>query len=561
MSAKLVSRIFIFIVLFSAFSAFAYADDCVALGGSIVGAECQISSNVNKVGSYTIDETLHILAGKTINASNDTNIGIDLTIDGNLLMDLGSRIYANDELGVPNEDASPITLDVQGDLEMNDKSGIFAENIRSGGDGGNIGIETGGNILMKSGSNISSSDKAGGNPGGQPVAGNITITSGGNFVAETNTVIATANAAGKAGHIRIEADGTVNIDGLVSVGPSTDVLSSKLTGFILARGKTKNKARTITIISNSQDEPGVTIGTNAILVSQGEDPGVDKILLQGCGIDVNGLVGTVAQKSHLNDSSGVSVPGIITLRSGTTININGQDLGDVGSAQARIRADDITGEKPKLRRVDLFANGKITVNGALSGDVFTVTSNGGSATNQFGGTISAISLQDAILSSALAFQAKAFSESGGSDGGRINLSAKTSVDIDTTSISAFGNNPSNGFGGKIDAKSYSSDISWFSGMGDVRPTGDGVADANRGTVNLTACTVVDVLGTLFPSSGNPTVPGILTSVCSPSAPSLPSGEDPLPVCEPRNEIPEFTTIGAALVLAGAGFYIYRKRKK
>ena len=27
-----------------------------------------------------------------------------------------------------------------------------------------------------------------------------------------------------------------------------------------------------------------------------------------------------------------------------------------------------------------------------------------------------------------------------------------------------------------------------------------------------------------------------------------------------NEIPEFTTIGAALALAGAGLYVYRKRK-
>ena len=32
-------------------------------------------------------------------------------------------------------------------------------------------------------------------------------------------------------------------------------------------------------------------------------------------------------------------------------------------------------------------------------------------------------------------------------------------------------------------------------------------------------------------------------------------------CGNENEIPEFTTIGAALVLAGAGFYMYRKRSR
>lgn len=540
---------FSILTIFSALSISAYADNCVDLGGSIVASECQISSNVKKVGSYTIDETLHILGGKTINASNTTNIGIDLTIKGDLLMDVGSRINANDP-GTGNEAASPITLDIDGKLDMSDKSGIFAENIKSGGDGGNIKITTSGNILMKSGSNISSSDKAGGNPGGEPVAGDITINSGGNIVAETNTVIAASNSAGKAGHIKIVADGTINIDGLVSVGPSTDVLGSKLTGFILDKGTTKNKGGTITIISNSKNEPGITIGTNAILVSQGQDPGSDKILLQGCGIDVNGLVGSVAQKSHTDDA----VPGVIILRSGTTININGQDLGDVGSAQARIRADDITGEEPKLRRIDLFANGKIAVNGALSGDIFTVTSNGGTSTDQFGGSIRVISLEKGIVSNGNAFAAQANHANG--DGGKINLSSKSSALIDFTRMNATGDVvPQGGLGngGQIAVRSYNDSVSWIFGAGDARPISTG------GAVNLTACTTVDHTGSVF---ANLTAPGVLTSICAPSAPSLPADEDPLPTCEEtHHEIPEFTTIGAGIVLAGAGFYMYRKRKK
>lgn len=546
------------LIVFSSFSSSAYADDCAALGGAIVGAECQISSVVKKTGSFTIDETLRILANKTINATNTTDVGISLAIDGDLILEQGAMVSANDELGSTTEPASPITLDISGNLEMNDKSAIFAENRRGSGKGGDIKITTDKNILMKSGSNISSSRRNTGNPSGSIDAGNIIINAKGSITLETNTVMAAVNDNLGPGNISIEADGIISIDGLISVGPSTKVLSSKYTGDILSGGDTLQKGGTITIISNSKDEPGITIGTNAILVSQGEDPGSDKILLEGCGIKVNGLIGSVAKKSHDNDS----VAGIISLRSGTTIEINGQDLGDVGSAQARIRADDVSGEKPKPRRVDIFADGKITVNGALSGDIFTVTSNGGISSDQFGGAIRAISLKDAISSSAKALQAKATSI--GSDGGKVNLSAKSVVDIDTSSIEAPGDfDPSGGLGlgGKIDARSYGDAVSWTIGVGDVRPTGDGVALASRGTVNLTACTTVDVTGTLFPSSGSPTVPGILTGACAPTAPSLPAGEPPLPDCEPDHEIPEFTTIGAALALAGAGLYIYRRRKR
>ena len=557
MSAKLVSRIFIFLLLFSAFSAFAYADDCVALGGSIVGAECQISTNVKKVGSYTIDETLRILADKTINATNTSVIGIDLTIDGDLIMEPGSRIFANDPLGFPdsNSPASPITLDITGNLEMYGPAGIVAENRVSGGSSGKITIDLGGNVHLRNLSTISSARTTGGGTGN---GGDIDINAGGNIDFDEGSIVSASNVgSGKAGDITIEADGKINIDGLISVGPSINVVSTKYTGDIVSGGNTQQRGGKITIISNSQNEPGITIGDNAIIVSQGQDPGSDKILLEACGIDVNGLIGSVASKSHASDS----VPGIVTLRSGTTININGQDLGSVGPAQARVRADDITGEEPKPRRVDIFADGKITVNGALSGSIYTVTSNAGGATNQFGGSIRLISLNDGVLSSALAFQARG--SSAGGDGGKLNLSGKTGIDIDSTSADFHGDfTPTIANGGKIDAKSYSNDISWFTGMGDVRPTGDGVANSNRGTVNLTACTIVDTLGTLFPtSSGSATVPGILTGLCSPSAPSLPPGEGPLPICEPTNEIPEFTTIGAALVLLGAGFYIYRKRKK
>ena len=526
---KLFLFVAIALIAFSALGISAYADDCTALGGSIVSGECQISSTVSKVGPYIIDETLHILSNNAINSSNTTTVGISLRINGDLILENASKISANDDAGSDSEPASPIILNISGSLEMNENSGILAENRRGGGEGGNITITTGADILMKSHSTISASRTNGGGPGGPTNAGTIRANAGGDITIEHNAVIAASNRNKGPGNIYIEAYGKINIDGLLSVGPSTEVLSTKWTGYIFdPRDDSYQQGGKISIISNSVDEPGILIGENAIIGSQGEDPSSDKILLEGCGIEVNGLIGSVAKKSHANGANG---PAVI-LRSGSTIEINGQDLGGIGPGQARIRADYNIGEKPKPQRVDIFARGAVTIKGALSSNISTVTTNGGGSTDQFGGNITIISLEDKIKVTAKALQAKA--TSAGGDGGYINLSAKSDIDLDTASVEAPGDfNPTGGigFGGKINAKSYINFVTWTFGLGDVRPTGTVISTiSKRGTVNLSACTTINVAGTSFPSSGIATVPGILTGSCAPSEPGLPPGEEPLPTC-------------------------------
>ena len=69
-------------------------------------------------------------------------------------------------------------------------------------------------------------------------------------------------------------------------------------------------------------------------------------------------------------------------------------------------------------------------------------------------------------------------------------------------------------------------------MGDVRPVGAGTPASTRGTINLTACAGIDTTGTQFPTVGAAILPFPTENngVCSPAAPTLPSGEPPLPVC-------------------------------
>lgn len=72
----------------------ALADDCVPLGGAIVGGECQISASPNNhSGPFTLNETLHILTGGAIT----TGAG---QIAGNSNTFQGARIESNAGNGV-----------------------------------------------------------------------------------------------------------------------------------------------------------------------------------------------------------------------------------------------------------------------------------------------------------------------------------------------------------------------------------------------------------------------------------------------------------------------------
>lgn len=109
----------------------ALADDCAALGGSIVAGECQVSGSHNASGSFTLDETLHILTGgKIITGAG----GIDLTItSGDLIMEDGAFIDANVNAGGCPGVGGPITITLDdGDVNLKPGSVIRSNSCQGG---------------------------------------------------------------------------------------------------------------------------------------------------------------------------------------------------------------------------------------------------------------------------------------------------------------------------------------------------------------------------------------------------------------------------------------------
>jgi hypothetical protein len=442
-------------------------------------------------------------------------------IADDLLMTGTGSITANDPASPANNSASPIILDVTGGMTMGTGTSIFAENRISGGSGGAIGLTVGKNLLMQSGSIISSSRTVGGGSGN---GGNLTIAVIGDITLQPGSIVA-ANCAGsgKAGNILITSSlGSINIDGLVASGPSTTLLASKLTGFILAGGNTTQKGGDITIkILKDTGNTDATlsrlnVSTDGVIVSQGWDPSSGKITLESqcSGIRIDGLVGSVAAKQH---GSTTNVPQVI-LRSPRFIEVNGADLAGVDgdgdgllTHQGRVRADYLVGEgslPANPNKVDMFARSYIKVTGPTSGDIFAVSAFGGTANNNalFGGNITAISLGTPTVGGIVA-KGNAFDASApGSKGGKIVLTAKNNVVLDDATIKASGKT----VGGQIGVRSYDGTLSWQNGVGDVRPTGTGVTAANRGKVTLTATAAPVLTSTVFPvSSGAQTNPTIV----------------------------------------------------
>jgi hypothetical protein len=473
-------------------------DDCLALGGAMVVGECQISAPQTKSGAFTLDETLHILGtgSITVPALSGGN-ALTLNIKGDLIIDVGGQVI--------------------GDVST------------AGGIGATVSINADGDIVLHgvgtSGARISSSQSAGSCTGGR--GGNINLDAGGQIVVEPGSVIAANSNRCRAGDIVMTAGGIISIDGLVSSGPNTTVnpLPGRLTGQVLGGGGTTQAGGKITIVCKSLTSPSLTVSKEGILVSQGEDPGADTVMIEGCDVEINGLVASVGKQNRAE----------VILRSGDHITINGQDLGqtDISSFpnQGRVRADN-TQTGASQSKVDIFARGSIDILGPPSGTVFVVTSNPGSANSRpAGGFITVISLEDRITATGKIFQAG--KSTAGNSGGTVDLKAKLDVGLDGAimAVGDFYATGGYGTGGEINVRSFSGAVSWVNGVGDVQPTGTGIAEADRGVITLTACSTIDTTGTSFPvTSGSATTPTISTGVCSPSAPTLPEGVADLPYC-------------------------------
>lgn len=453
------------------------------------------------------------------------------TVNGDLTLNGTGSITCNDT-GAPNNSACPIKISVSGNLLMDPGTSILAENQVSGGNGGNIDITVGRNILLKSPSGSTQGAKISGartTTGGSGNGGNVNISAQGTIDFEPGTIVSSANeGGGKAGDITISSNSPMSLDGLISAGPTNTVLSTKLTDFVLERGNTTQRGGKITITCVSGQVPGVTVSTDGVIVSQGEDPASDTITISGCGINIFGLVASVGKKS--NGSVGNS-PQVI-LKSGDGVYVNGSNLGSTGVNQGKIRADYVIGEDQIPNKVDIFAKNNISIFGPSTGNIFTVSSNGGNSTNQKGGTVTLISTDGKVISQGLSIQADGGPGSG-SKGGAINIDAKLDVDLASATLTAKGSTSGgNPDGGDVNIKSFTQSIlANASSLIDVT----GGSPAPEGTVNLTACSSINFPpGIVAPVSANKT-----TGVCSPLSPTLPQGVT-LPACAQNTPTPTET---------------------
>jgi hypothetical protein len=445
----------------------------------------------------------------------------DLTVNG--------TVNCNDGLfGGP----CAMTFNVSGDMTLNAGSALYSEDRLGTGSPASITLNVGGNLVVNG--------TAGSTPGAivstaalvtsVAGAGNVTANVSGATTVGAGATIDASSYSGTAGKITVNGAGPVGIDGNLYSGPSRT--PSGLMGGYLFGGGGLQKGGEIVVKSTTFAEPAVLIGGTAAIITQGETLGTGPITIDGCGIEVKGLI---ASTSRGNVSSRVSI------RSGKNLTVDSRDLGVAGATLGRkgsIRANSMLTGSAEHRGVDLFAGGNITILGPAAGSssVYPLSSSANvlSALAD-GGTIRVIALDGGVTASGRV--ADASSTFTGGEGGDITVASKSTANLDTAHLRAIGQYgiPVPGrSGGDIVVRSYSGNVIWTNGNGDVRPIGStsGLPPSQQGTITLTACGTVNTTGTAFPANGVPTgvFPVVTTGVCSPAAPSLPAGVAPLITC-------------------------------
>ena len=450
------------------------------------------------------------------------------TVSGNLT--INGTINCNDDSG--SDSACAMRFNVGHDLIINAGGGVFAENRTGTGSGGAISFTVGNNFVMHGasgglGAAIVSTDStsSSGSAGGAitaNVTGDVTIESGATIDSGSN------NAA--AGNISVTAGGHVVVGGNVLAGPDRTILSTRLTDTALNSGTANQIGGAITIKSTNFVEPGITVGSNANIISQGETNGSGPVTLEGCGVVVNGLVASLARKD---------ATARVVIRSGRGIQVDGRDLGVTGATlgrNGRIRGDAPTGTAVN-HLIDFFAFRDISILGPApaASSLFVVTGLPGVNTSKsVGATIRIISTAGGVTGSGNFIDDGRMTS--GDDGGNVSIAAQSDINLDQAVIISVGDsntNNTNRGGGTIDVRSYSGNVVWTNGTGDVRPTGSGsgLPTSAQGAITVTACGSISFGGSSFPTNGSPVGPWPVTATaCSPAAPSLPAGEPALPIC-------------------------------
>jgi hypothetical protein len=459
----------------------------------------------------------------------DHSVNGVFTVNGDLTVN--GTINCNDATSGAGSSACPMQFVVTGNLTLAAGSGVFAENRASDGNGANIMFTVGGNVLIQGttlstpGAIVSSSKLNGGN---NYHAGNITFNAGGTVTQEAGSILAATAVDSFAGAISITSGATSTLGGQILAGCSRTLTPSTFySGTIMGGGGGGHYVGgPITIRSMSHTEPGLVITSTAIIASQGSETlpvTGNPVILEACGVQVNGLVASLA-----GQGSGAGV----IVRSGATLTIDSSTLASgTGAHMACIRSD-AWHEDAGAMYVKLEAAKDVIVIGpAASSSRFSVTSNPGTTDKRSAGTITVISTGGGLTASGNAFQVSGAHN--GDQGGTVNVSTKNDATLSAAAIDASGaTSDAARAGGHINVRSYSGALNWTSGVGDVRPVGSaaGVSAGQQGTISLTYCTTISTSGTSFPTNGSPV--GVFPTTaqsCSPAAPSLPSG-DTLPAC-------------------------------
>ena len=143
-----------------------------ASAGSFLVASIVLASLAKPV----LADDVFILGVVPFNDLDGSPLDHDGMVDGIFTVDNGNLtiegiINCNDDRPLPRgASACPITLVVSGNLTMDPGSGIFAENRRGRGDGGDITMEVGGDLFLDGlpGAEISSSRRTGAGAGTEP---------------------------------------------------------------------------------------------------------------------------------------------------------------------------------------------------------------------------------------------------------------------------------------------------------------------------------------------------------------------------------------------------------
>jgi large repetitive protein len=439
--------------------------------------------------------------------------GVFTVSDGDLL--ITGTVNCNDDA---TTSACSMAFSASGDIVIS--GALYAENRSGGGTGGAITLNAGRDLVLNGSAIVSTSSRSSSGATG----GNITATVVRNVSLAAGSTIDSGSANARAGNIVVSAGGAVSVDGNVLAGPSRTILATRLTGAALDGGTSNQIGGEIRISSSTFVEPALLVGTNANIISQGETDGAGPVILEGCGIRITGLVAALARKD---------APAKVSIRSGKDLVVDARDLGVTGATlgrNGRVRADAPTGTAVN-HVLELLAKETVEVLGpaAASSTSFPLTALAGvNDAKSIGGLIRIVSTEDVVNGSGNVIDDGR--SHAGDTGGPIDIAAKGNVNLDTAVIRSFGDsstgNPARG-GGSIAVRSYSGNIVWTNGVGDVRPTGSasGLPPSDQGTITLTACGTVTTTGSSFPVNGSPTGPwpAVTTGACSPAAPSLPAG--------------------------------------